>query len=101
GQAEDGAGAGAGGEAQLAAMGARQLAGDRQTETAAAGAGRAEERAKQIFSRLWRQPGAVIGDLDRDGAALARRGKAQPVGASFDRVAREVEENSVQLIAVG
>jgi len=56
-------------------MGAHQFAGDRQAEAAAAGAGRAEKRAEQVFARLRRQTMAVIGDLDRNRPTLARGGK--------------------------
>src|SRR5271165_644158 len=101
GQAEDSADASARGEAQLAAMGAHQFAGDREAQTAAAGTGRAEERTEQVLPRLGRQAGAVIGYLDRDRRRLAHGGKAQPVRPGFDRIAGEVEEHPVELIAVG
>ena len=68
-------------------MGAHQFAGDRQAETAAARAGRAEERAEQVFARLGRKTGSVVGDLDRDRPALADGGKPQPMRPRLDRVA--------------
>ena len=101
GQAKDGAGASARGEAQLAAMGAHQLAGDRQAEPAAARAGRAEKRPEEVFPRLGREAMAVIGNLDRDRRVIARRGKAQPVRSGLDGIAGEVEEHPVELVAVG
>ncbi len=82
-------------------MGARQFAGDRQAEPAAAGAGRAEKRTKQIFLRLGRQAGAVIGDLDRDRSALTRCRKAQLARTGLERVAGEVREDAVELVAIG
>src|SRR5690348_16063617 len=82
-------------------MGAHQFAGDRQTQTAAAGAGRAEERAEQVVPRLGWQAGTVIGDVDRNRPALTRRRKAQPARPGLDRIAGEVEEHPVELVAVG
>ena len=82
-------------------MGACELACDRQTQPAAAGASRAEKRPEQIFPRLGRQTVAIVGNLDRNRPALARGGKAQTVGARLDGIPGQVEENPVELIAVG
>jgi len=82
-------------------MGAHELAGDRQTQPAAAGTGRAEKRPEQVLARLGRQTVAIIGNLDRNRPALARGGKAQTVGARLDGIAGQVEKNPVELIAVG
>src|SRR5690348_13695191 len=82
-------------------MGPYEFAGDRQAEPAAAGTGRAVKRAEQIFPGLGRQSGAIIGDVDHECSAIARGGKAQPASPRLYRVARQVHENPVQLIAVG
>ena len=100
-QAEDGARRRARDERQVAAMGAHQLARDRQAESGAAGSGRAKKRAEQIVPRLGRQTRAVIGNLDDGRLAFPYRRDPQPVGAGFDRVARQVREDAVELVAVG
>jgi len=82
-------------------MRAHKLARDREAEAAAAGTGRAEKRAEQVLARLGRQPGAVIGDDNRDRSILARCGKAQPAGSRLDGVAGEIKEHPVELIAIG
>ena len=82
-------------------MRSHQFAGDGETEPATAGPCRAKKRAEQIVPRLWRQPRAVIHDLDRNNSVLARRGTAQPVCPGFDRIAREIQQHAIELVAIG
>src|SRR4029077_2860480 len=56
---------------------------------------------KQIVLRLRREPGTIIGDVDRDRPVLAHRGEAQLTRSVLDRVAGEVQQYPVELIAVG
>src|SRR5262249_20149297 len=101
GKTKHGAGAGARDKRQLAAMRPRQFARDRQAETAAARPGGAEERTEQVVTRLGRQARTIVSDLDRDRAGLATGRDPQPLRSGLDRVAGEVREYAVELVAIG
>src|SRR5262249_52511528 len=72
-------------EADSAAMGADEFGCDGETETGAAGPGRALECLEQMGSRLLGKTGAGVGDLDDDDRALAPPGDANLIAAGVAR----------------
>src|SRR5271166_5502082 len=101
-------------QADLAAVGAHQLGGDGETETGAAGAGRALEGLEQMLAGALRKPRAGVGDLDHHHRALAPSGYADLITPGIllvvlrvaalergKRVARKVEQDAKQVFGVG
>jgi hypothetical protein len=93
-----------------AAMGEHQLAGDRQAEAGAAGAGGAAEGGKEVLARLGGMPGPVSSTVmlttlptrwadtrDALAPAVPRPGRRQ----RLQRVAAEIVDDAEQLLAVG
>src|SRR5712664_14161 len=97
-------------ERDLAAMGTHEFVGDHEAEPGASGPRRSLERLKQVRPRLIREARAGVRNLDDGDGSLAPSGDPDLIahgvigGAAFQRlqgVAREVDKNAQQLIAIG
>lgn len=96
GEAESCAGFGGVHEADVAALGADEVAGDGQAEAGAAGFAAGDEGLEQVFPHQFRQAGAVIGDGQDGEIGVGFGGDSDRGGTGFGGVADQVGQRAAQ-----